>query len=624
MSSEEKKEKLFGDFPPVTTRQWEVKIHEDLQGADYDKKLIWRMIDGITVRPYYRGEDLRELPFLDTLPGKYPFIRGLKTVNNEWEICQEIVVASFREANRTALSLLEKGITCPKFILTKKLPENLSNLEELLENIDLQNVPIHFSVPASDPSLLSLLYELAMKKGLDPSSIKGSVDYDPFGYLFMNGHYYKDEKKDLLSLKKSLDFAIKNLPSFSVVKVSAGIFHLAGASTSQELGLALATGTEYLSTLTDLGLNAGLVSQRISFNFLTGSDYFPEIAKLRSARTLWSAIINAFSPEDKDSCMMNINCSTSGLNQTVFDPYNNLLRGTTAAMSAILGGADSLIVLPFDNATGNSGEFSERLARNIQLILREEAYFNKVADPSAGSYYIENLTDKISENAWKIFIDIEKEGGIVNAFGKGIIQDMIETTSREKTDRIAKRKDKMVGINRYPAMGEQNKRKIKSTVEIKYNGKKPYGRPIRETRIASEFEQLRTKTGMAKKTPSVFLLTFGDPVMRRARASFSSEFFACAGFEILDNIGFGSVEEGIKTALKKSADIVVLCSSDEEYAEAGSVAAKKLKGKVLVVIAGYPENIIEQLKANGLEHFIHVRSNVLEELKKFQKILGLE
>ena len=624
MSSEFNREKLFAEFPPVTTRQWEDKIHEDLKGADYAKKLNWLAIDGITLRPYYRDEDLPELPFIDTLPGEYPYIRGYKTNHNNWNICQEIAVRSFHEGNRKALYLLDKGITCPKFILDEKIPENINELDLLLENIDLQNIPVHFSIPPNDSSLLRLLNEWIIKKGLDPLSIRGSVDYDPLGYLFQYGNFYDDKEGDLFSLRKSMDFAIKNLPSFRVVLVNAGIFHQAGASISQELGLALATAAEYLAFLTDNGLNPGHIARRISFNFLTGTEYFPEIAKLRSARSLWSVITNAFIPGSKDSCMMSINCSTSGYTQTLFDPYNNLLRGTTAAMSAILGGAESLTVLPFDNPTGNYGEFSERLARNIQLILREEAYFNKVADPSAGSYYIENLTDKISENAWKIFTDIEKEGGIVKAFARGTVQNMIETTAKEKRDRIAHLKDKMVGINRYPATGEQVKSKIKNAGTEKYPGKNTFGKPFPKIRAASEFEQLRITTGMAKKTPSVFLLTFGDPVMRRARASFSSDFFACAGFEIIDNIGFESLEEGISTALKKSANIIVLCSSDREYAEAGPVAAKKIKDKAIVVIAGHPEDIIDHLKASGIEHFIHLRSNVPEELRKFQKILGIQ
>ena len=489
MKSEEQREKLFGEFPPVSTSQWEDKIREDLKGADYDKNLTWRTLDGIMVRPYYRREDLVELPFIDSKPGEYPCIRGNRTMNNDWDISQDIIVNSFKESNLKALSFLEKGVTSPRFILTDKLPGNVNQLEELLGDIDLQCVPIQFSMPDSDLSLLNLLYELARKKGIDPAVIKGSMDLDPFGHLFRTGNFYKNKEKDLSSVKSALNFAITHLPSLRVLSVKPVIFHEAGATISQELGFALATCAEYMAELTDPGLNPSDIAPRISFHFSTGSEYFPEIAKLRAARLLWSVIMNAFAPGQKDSCTMRINCSTSGWNQTVLDPYNNLLRATTEAMSAILGGADSLMVLPFDHAAGDPGEFSERLARNIQLILREEAYFNKVADPSAGSFYIENLTNKISENAWRVFIDIEKEGGIVNAFSKGIIQDMIETTVREKLDRIAQQKDKIVGINYHPDPDKKMGGTLKSPCHEIPPSKKVIGRPLRKVRAAYEFEE---------------------------------------------------------------------------------------------------------------------------------------
>ena len=489
MKSEEQREKLFGEFPPVSTSQWEDKIHEDLKGADYDKNLVWHTLDGIMVRPYYRREDLSGLSFIDSNPGEYPYVRGNRTRNNDWDISQNIAVNSFKEANFKALSLLEKGVSSPRFILTEKLPGDVNQLEKLLGNIDIQSVPIQFSLTVNDHTLLSLLYELARKKGFDPAGIKGSIDLDPFGHLFQTGNFYKDKEKDLSSLKSALNFAITHLPSFRVIAVKPVIFHQAGATISQELGFALATGAEYIAELTDPGLNPSDIASRISFHFSTGSEYFPEIAKLRAARLLWSVITNAFAPGQKDSCIMRINCSTSGWNQTVLDPYNNLLRATTEAMSAILGGADSLTVIPFDHAAGNPGEFSDRLARNIQLILREEAYFNKVADPSAGSFYIENLTNKISENAWKIFIDIEKEGGIVNAFSKGIIQDMIETTAREKLDRIAQLKDKIVGINYHPDPGEKMDGKLKKACQEISSSEKVIGRPLRKVRAAYKFEE---------------------------------------------------------------------------------------------------------------------------------------
>jgi methylmalonyl-CoA mutase len=489
MSSEEKREKLFEEFPPVATSQWEDRIREDLKGADYDKNLVWRPPDGIVVRPYYRREDIEELPFIDSKSGEYPFILGNKTKNNDWEISQDIIVNSFREANQKAISLLGKGVTSPRFILNGKLPGKINQLEELLRGIDLQVVPVHFSLPPDDYSLLILLSGLARKKGIDPAQIKGSVDLDPLGHLFRTGNFFGNAEKDMLDLKNAINFGVKHLPSFRILAVTPEVFHNAGATISQELGFAIATGAEYMSELTDLGLNTGYIASRTSFRFSIGSEYFPEIAKLRAARLLWAVITDSFTAGQADPCIMRIDSSTSSWNQTIPGQYNNLLRGTTQAMSAILGGADSLMVLPFDYATGNIGEFSERLARNIQFILREEAYFNKVSDPGAGSYYIENLTHKIAENAWKIFIDIEKEGGILNAFRNGIIQDMIEKTVREKLNRIEQKKDKIVGINWHPDTDEKPGRKL----IIQGNEASPdgttVGRPLRKSRAVLEYEE---------------------------------------------------------------------------------------------------------------------------------------
>ena len=490
MNSDKKREKLFREFPPVLTRQWEDKIREDLKGADYDENLVWQTIDGIMARPYYRREDLDEIPFIETNAGEFPFIRGNKTRHNDWDIVQDIIVDSFQEADLKALSLLEKGVTSPRFILNRKLPGDVKQLEELLGNIDIQNIPIQFRLLLHEHKLLNLLYELARKKEIDPVCIKGSADLDPFGHLFQTGSFYQDKEKDLSALKNAIDFALTHLPFFRVLAVNPVIFHEAGATICQELGLALATGAEYMAELTDPGLSPGDIASMISFNFSTGSEYFPEIAKLRAARLLWSVITDSFAPGEKDSCIMRINCITSGWNQTVLDPYNNLLRGTTQAMSAIIGGADSLMVLPFDYASGDTGEFSERLARNIQIILREEAYFNKVADPSAGSFYIENLTNKMAENAWKIFIDIEEKGGIVRAFSNGIIQDMIEAAAREKTDRIAQNNDKIVGINFHPDPEIKRGRKLRKSCHEKHTPAKPIGRPLRQSRAVCKYEEI--------------------------------------------------------------------------------------------------------------------------------------
>jgi methylmalonyl-CoA mutase len=487
MESEKSREKLFKEFPPVATSEWEEKIREDLKGT-HPEKLVWQTPDGIPVRPFYRREDIRELNFINRNAGEYPYVRGYRTKTNDWEITQDIIVNSFHDANQQALSLLGKGVNTPRFILKSKLSE-LNQLDELLRDIDLQDVPVMFSLPDNEYSLLKLIAELAKKKGIDPAGIKGSVDLDPLGHLFRTGNFWKDSEADMLTVKDAISFGVKHLPAFRILAVTPEIFHNAGASICQELALAMASGTEYLSELTDMGLSPVEIASKLSFRFAVGSEYFPEIAKLRSARMLWAVITDSFAPGQTGTCKMRIDCSTSSWNQSLNGQYNNLLRGTTQAMSAVFGGADSLMVLPFDNASGNRGEFSERLARNIQLIMREEAYFNKVIDPGAGSYYIENLTYKISENAWKLFLDIENAGGIVNAFRKGILQDMIEKSVRDKQEKIENNTEKIVGVNLHPDPAEKLNADLKKPGHEITADSKPIGRPVRESRAVIEFEK---------------------------------------------------------------------------------------------------------------------------------------
>jgi methylmalonyl-CoA mutase len=487
MSSEEQREKLFSKFPPVTAGEWEEKIHEDLKGADPDK-LTWQTPDGISVRPYYRREDIRELSFIKSIAGEYPYSRGYRTKNNDWEIIQDIIVNSFHDANQQVLSLLGKGVNTPRFILKIK-PSELNQLDELLRNIDLQTVPIMFSLPDNEYSILKLIVELARKKGIDPAAIKGSVDIDPLGHLFRTGNYWKEAETDMLTVKDAISFGSKHLPAFRVLAITPEIFHNSGATISQELALAMASGVEYMSALTNIGLNPVEVTSKISFRFAIGSDYFPEIAKIRSARLLWAIITDLFARGLANSAKMRIDCSTSSWSQAITGQYNNLLRETTQAMSAILGGADSLLVLPFDTASGNNGEFSERLARNIQLILREEAYFNKVVDPGAGSYYIENLTYKISENAWNLFNDIENAGGIISAFSKGMIQEMIGKSFREKQKRIENKMDKIVGVNYHPDPAEKINVDLKKNEQDTPSDSGLIGKPLFESRATLECEK---------------------------------------------------------------------------------------------------------------------------------------
>jgi methylmalonyl-CoA mutase len=314
----------------------------------------------------------------------------------------------------------------------------------------------------------------------------------------------------------------------------------------QELAFSLAMGVEYISWLTEQGVDSAEALSKIKFNFALGSSYFMEIAKIRAARYLWAKLAESYLPSEIDSSMMCIHAENSQWNKTVYDPYVNMLRTTTEAMSAVLGGIHSLTVLPFDVAYQKPTAFSERAARNQQLIIKEEAYFGKVVDPAAGSYYIENLTQSMIQHSWTLFLKVQEMGGYTEAFTQGFIQSEINNLAQKRESNIATRRETVLGVNQYPNFGEVADKKVVSMdVVRKISIQKPADadcNPLPQYRVSQAFEELRLKTDLASKRPKVFMLTVGDVAFRRARAQFSCNFFACAGFEVVDNIGFKSVD----------------------------------------------------------------------------------
>ena len=356
-----------------------------------------------------------------------------------------------------------------------------------------------------------------------------------------------------------------------------------------------------------------------------GPEYFMEIAKLRAARYLWAKIVEAYGPGSQQSAKMKIHSVTAEYNQTIYDPYVNMLRSTTEAMSAIMGGTGSLSVLPFNIQFDEANPFSERIARNQQIVLKKESYLDKVADPSAGSYFIENLTNSIIDETWALFLKVEEKGGYFKAFEQGFIQSHISETVQKRNDNLSNRREVLLGTNQYANTKEKAIEYIKSSPKkagIGQTSKEKIAEPLNQHRGAEFFEKLRLATEHAGKMPQVFLFTYGNLAMRKARAGFATNFFACAGFDVIDNLGYATIPDGIAAAKKANADIVVICSSDDEYPLITKEIVDGLKGKILV-IAGYPKDSIEQLQSFGIKHFIHVKSNVLETLKAFQKELGI-
>lgn len=511
------------------------------------KSLIWKTEDGFEVKPFYRLEDAPGLPVLRDFP-------------TGWKICAEVTDIE------TALEVVARGAQAIQY-----WPENEDALEALLAKLPLSKVEVHIRAGGQASSLLRVIRHFAGR-------VHGSLNCGP------------------------THEAVNIAPDFIPFVINAGRFDEIEATATQELALALAQGSEYLAEL-------GLVSGQIAFSFPIGTNYFFEIAKLRAARLLWPRVVTAYDPHARPTTR--IFAQTSEWNKTVYDPYVNMLRGTTEAMSAIIGGAELVTVTPFHAAFAAPDEFARRMGVNTQLILRAEAHFDELSDPASGSWYIESLTDTMAREAWKLFQQMEAAGGYSKAVGSGLVDSLVKPAREARRTAIAQRRRQFTGLNVHANQNERVLDKITA--------------PSTHARGASEFEAMRLRTERHEKatgkTPKVFLLMFGDAKMRRARAEFVTEFFQCAGFGIVKPPAFETVEAALAAIEAEKPDVVVLCSSDAEYPGLSVEVCPRLTQPVIV--AGYPKDALEQLKQAGVADFVHIRSNALETLTALQRKLGI-
>ena len=624
-----KEQKLFTEFPPVSTEQWESVIAVDLKGADYEKKLVWRTAEGFNVRPYYRAENLDGIKYLGSQCGEFPYVRGTGKDNN-WRIVQTIEVGCPKEANAQATVLLTKGVESIGFVIGDK-EFSAADLDTLLSGISVKNTELVFSGCATK-KVAGLFIDKMDKEGVDPETVRASFVLDPI--------VKKLTLKGTMACKNGQCKGFENLASLiskgaaykriRFVNVSGEIFHNSGSTIVQELAFTLAAGHEYVVKLMEQGLSVDQVAPALRFSMAISSNYFMEIAKFRAARLLWANIMAPYNPSRGCASKMKVHAVTSKWNMTVYDPYVNMLRGTTEAMSAAVSGVHSIEVLPFDTPYEKPTDFSARIARNVQLLLKEESHFNQVCDAAGGSYYIENLTNSIAEQAWNLFRQVEEKGGYIAAFEAGFIQDQVEASAAKKNSNIATRRETLLGTNQFPNFNEVADEAItedvvtgKSTCKCGCASQAADGvRPLKPYRGAMAFEQMRLKVDRSGKQPKAFMLTCGALAFARARAQFSCNFFACAGIRVQDNTYFKSVEEGVKAALEAKAEIVVICAADDDYATLAPEAFKLLGDKAIFVVAGAPA-CKEELEAQGIKNFISVRNNVLETLQYYLKELGI-
>ena len=570
------------------------------------------------MNPFYRKEDLPE-GCGTAAPGEFPYTRGNDCSNN-WLIRQSIDVPTAEEANSKAKKMIGGGVTSLAFRVHGKMvtPEYIPTL---LEGIDAEKVELNFNVCTGKVKLFAeQLVAYSKQRGFDLAAMRGAIEYDPIGKELLAGKVIEEYPATI----KELVGILAELPKYRCITVNSARLCDAGAYITQELAYALAWGNEYLNAATGAGIPADKAAKSIKFNMGISSNFFMEIAKFRAARMLWAKIVEQYNPECRCACKMIVHAETSRFNLTLFDSYVNMLRTQTEAMSAAIAGVEAITVTPYDSVYETPTEFAERIAKNQQLILKHESHLDKVADPAGGSYYIESLTASIAAEAWKQFLAIEEDGGFHKAVKEGKVKTGIEDAGNSRRTALAKRKEILLGTNQYPNFTEtsEGKRPLGKACGCGCHSHRDEEGALSVRRLGEEFEQLRLATEASGRRPKAFMLTIGNLAMRQARAQFSCNFLAAAGYEVIDNLGFKSIEEGVEAAMEANADIVVICSSDDEYAEYAVPAFNAVAGRAIFIVAGAPA-CSEELQKAGIENFIHVRVNVLETLKALNAKLGI-
>lgn len=449
------KHSLFSDFDPISSKQWKQKIQFELKGEDYNDALVWNSPENIKVKPFYNQDDLQ-----DNLPVN-PNANGFK-------ICQNIFVFDLEKSIERALKSIERG--ADSIIFTTE--NETIDVTKLLEKLPLETCEIYFNLNFISVNYISKIENLAKLR-----NAKIYCNLDPIGQLAKEGNWFNTQEKDNFL---TLNLISKQVSNSSIISVNSSLYQNAGANMVQELAYSLAHVNEYLNRIYT-------INQPIVFKISVGSNYFFEIAKLRAYRILFNSIAKEYHP--------NLEChlvvTPTKRNKTIYDYNVNMLRTTTECMSAIIGGADAIVNLPYDALYHKDNEFGDRIARNQLLILKNESYLDKVNNPADGTYYIESLTHQLAEKALILFKDIEANGGFLKQLNEGIIKRKIQESADKEQELFDSGKEVLVGTNKYPNKDDKMKHDLELFPFVKVNPRKTLITPIIEKRLAEKLEQER-------------------------------------------------------------------------------------------------------------------------------------
>jgi len=604
-------QKLFAEFPSVESAAWRAAIEKDLKGADFDKKLVHPTEDGIPVRPYYRREDLPASPWTGAAPGAAPWHRGYSPERNAWAIRSVVAVSDPTAAAVHALRAAERGAAA--IVYTGLKPGGVAGA---LASLNLRTTGVVLDLGPLTSAGIEDLLAVAKAQGVPATELKGALALDPVLDFATGG---------APSLVANLDAAAHLLkanpfgPDFRPLTIAADRLQAAGASGAQELAYGLAALVELVDGLNDRGIAPAVTLGAVELSLGIGRDVLLEIAKFRAVKALLGQVLTAYGVAD---VRVRVTATTTELNRTLYDPNVNMLRATTEAMAAALGGVEALTVAPYDTAFRTPDEFSERISRNVQLLLQEEAYLDRVADPLGGSYAIENLTFELATKAWSLFQGVAAEGGFAAAWTAGTIPSAIAGILSGRVKNLATRRSALIGTNAYPNAKDRRLEDLRIPL-----AEDPSGNDLTPTRLAIPYERLRLAVEASVKAgepqPTVLLALAGDRKMARARAGFCTGYFGCGSYAVverdlneLDGLAAAVVETGAK--------IVVVCAADDDYANLVPIARASLAADVAVVVAGYPKDLLEVLRTAGADEFVYLGQNVVDTLTAFHRRLGIE
>lgn len=677
---------LLTEFPEHTYDQWRAAAEALLKGAPFEKRLVSETYEGITIQPIYRRDDIAGIEQIRHFPGSGSLLRGSHAsgfLQAGWEVSQELRASSpdalntlIHEGLNGGQSELNIVVGCGAGECCKggvKI-ENAADFKTVFSGVDLNAVSFCLQAGPSGLPIAALFLAAARQLGVSPAALRGAIDTDPLAELVVKGGLRQSLACRFDHMASLTDYAVRKAPGIRTITVQGDVYHNAGATATQELACVFATLVCYIEEMKSRGLSPASILGHVRIRLAVGSDYFMEISKIRAARVLWSKVAAAYGVDDAP---VYIHASTSRWNKTTYDAHTNMLRVTSEAFAAVVGGADGLHIGPFDEISGKTDEFSRRIARNIHTILREECGLDRVIDPAGGSTYIEWLSDRIAAKGWEIFQDIERKGGMIACLENGSVQQSVQDVAKAKFRNIRRRKDKIVGSNMYPdvkggklvmhtpeckaaetavalmavtkpapvsvsasaemleqavaaASAGATKMAIAMATGLTHADGAPTVAPLPPRRAAEEYEALRdasaayaAKTGAA---PAILQLNIGPSGRYRLRADWTASFFEASGFAIDGKRDFTGNDEAVAALVDSPAAIAVITSDDATYLEAVEPLAKAVKAAkpgVTLLVAGAPGEQEAAWRAAGVDDFVNVRSNNYELNEQLLKIAGV-